>query len=342
MPADLQKAYDAAWAQYKTAIENGDDQAAIGAKPAIAAAEMKINEIKTSCQPTTAISITTEKPAEVLSVTSNGAGGCVVPAELTQEYEFQWKKYNEAMANNDQATVTAVKATIAAIDQKFSDAANQCVKTVVNTDKVETSDVVSYYKEKMTEALSTTGDVDAQIEALKQLRADIDNTIAELIRKKTDFNASDAKGLVDEIKVKKNEIVAGSVSIANPTASINTEVNMKEIKVRSTSTGASINDGSISVATSEVSISNDKLMVGNNEVKVAPSEVGGKANMVVKDMAISTENSKAVYNANGTEKRKLLAVLPVEIEKNVKVDANTGDVISEDKPWWSALTTSGQ
>ena len=268
-------------------------------------------------------------------------GECTVPVELTQEFEGQWKKYNTAIANNDTETAIAVKAKIAEIEQKLSSTKGQCVKTIVSS-KAETSDVVSYYKEKLTETLSTTGDVDTQIASLKQLRTEIDNTIADLIKKKSEFNASDATGLVDEIKVKKNEIVAGSVSIANPTASINTQVNSKEVKVKSTSTGASINEGSISVATSEITVSDNKLMVGSNEVKVAPSEISGKTNMAVKSMTMATEDGKAVYSANGTEKRNLLAVIPVTIDKTVKVDAGNGNVISEDKPWWSFLTTESQ
>ena len=283
----------------------------------------------------------TEPSGRVGTTAVTATGECTVPVELTQEFEGQWKKYNTAMANNDTETAIAVKAKIAEIEQKLSSTKGQCVKTIVSV-KAETSDVVSYYKEKLTETLSTTGDVDTQIASLKQLRTEIDNTIADLIKKKSEFNASDATGLVDEIKVKKNEIMAGSVSIANPTSSINTEVNSKEVKIRSTSTGASINDGNISVATPEVTVSGNKLMVGSNEVKVAPSDVSGKTNMVVNKMSMDTENGKAVYSANGTEKRNLLAVIPVTIDKTVKVDAGNGDVISEDRPWWSFLTTENK
>jgi hypothetical protein len=295
-------------------------------------------------KPTTAVTVPstqTGKNEGVGTTAVTAAGECAVPVELTQEFEGQWKSYNTAIANNDTEKAIAVKAKIAEIERKLSSTKGQCVKTTVSS-KAETSDVVSYYKGKLTETLSTTGDVDTQITALKQLRTEIDSTIADLIKKKSEFNASDAAGLVDTITVKKNEIMAGSVSIANPTASINTAVNSKEVKVKSTSTGASINEGNISVATSEVTVSDNRMMVGNNEVKVAPSEVGGKTNMAVKQMTMTTENGNAVYNANGTEKRKLFAVLPVEIEKSVKVDAGTGNVISENRPWWSFLTTESQ
>jgi hypothetical protein len=292
--------------------------------------------------PQTPVPTTLTEPSGGVGTTAvTVTGECTVPVELTQEFEGQWKKYNTAIANNDTETAISVKARIAEIERKLSSTKGQCVKTIVSSD-AKTSDVVSYYKERMTETLSTTGDVDAQIIALKQLKTDIDNTIADLIKKKSEFNASDATGLVDEIKVKKNEIMAGSVSIANPTSSINTEVNSKEVKIRSTSTGASINDGNISVTTSEVTVSGNKLMIGSNEVKVAPSDVSGKTKMVVNKMSMDTENGKAVYNANGTEKRNLFALLPVEMDKKVKVDAENGNIISEDKPWWSFLTTENK
>ena len=48
--------------------------------------------------------------------------------------------------------------------------------------------------------------------------------------------------------------------------------------------------------------------------------------------------TKLVYNIRTVEERKALALIPTSMNVDSKVDAETGEVISVVKPWWSFLT----
>jgi len=47
---------------------------------------------------------------------------------------------------------------------------------------------------------------------------------------------------------------------------------------------------------------------------------------------------KPVYSVVGMKQAKLLFIIPVLMEVKTEVDAETGKVISVNKPWWSFLT----
>jgi len=97
----------------------------------------------------------------------------------------------------------------------------------------------------------------------------------------------------------------------------------------------------VTVASPELSIKNNKIEINGTEIKILPSAVAAKAKIkIAKELNLSVEAGSLVYNVKGDENRKLFWIIPVTIEKQVQVDASTGDIIKEEKPWWSALTSS--
>ena len=66
-----------------------------------------------------------------------------------------------------------------------------------------------------------------------------------------------------------------------------------------------------------------------------------KANYVeqVKGITLDKESGKLIYFVYGIREGRLLAVIPVSAKVNQKIDANSGAVISTEKPWWSFLAT---
>ena len=59
----------------------------------------------------------------------------------------------------------------------------------------------------------------------------------------------------------------------------------------------------------------------------------------VKGVVLDVESGKLVYLISGTKEGRLLAVVPVSANIKEKIDANSGVVISTEKPWWSFLAT---
>ena len=47
--------------------------------------------------------------------------------------------------------------------------------------------------------------------------------------------------------------------------------------------------------------------------------------------------TKLIYNVRTVEEKRALGLIPISMNVDTKVDAETGDVITEVKPWWSFL-----
>jgi len=368
IPYDLEKKLKEAWANYEVLVK-GDENGTIDmvsmkqVKENISNAETEINLIKQSCQPQyTANSGNSgskpqEVPSQAPSTPNQNAPGqsgvapgqtikpgeeCTVPVELTQEFEGLWKGYNEALANNDTTKAEEMKTVISTIEQKISSTKGQCVKTIVS-DNVGTRDVAGYYKQKVTEVMAPGMDTDSQITQLKILRNEIDNMIMELLNKKNKLNASDVSGVVDEIKMKHNSIQAGNSTISTTTATISTQINNQNIEVQPSETGVTMTDGTTVVSIPELSIRANKISIADQVIQVAPSAVMVRAKMQnQKQLNMSVENGTPIYNIKGDENRNFLWVVPVTMEKQVKIDATNGNVLSEEKPWWSGLTSESQ
>jgi len=117
------------------------------------------------------------------------------------------------------------------------------------------------------------------------------------------------------------------------------------ISISKTGTGGtSIKSGEVEIVTSEkVSVTNSKLTMqtssgSTKEIKVMPEQVSiilGTSSIETNEL--KAEDEKAVYSVTGTKKGKIIAVFPVEMKISAKVDAETGSVVSIEKPWWSFL-----
>jgi hypothetical protein len=51
------------------------------------------------------------------------------------------------------------------------------------------------------------------------------------------------------------------------------------------------------------------------------------------------ESEKLIYSISGEKRGNLIAIIPVSVKVEQKVDATYGNIISTKKPWWSFLAT---
>jgi len=97
------------------------------------------------------------------------------------------------------------------------------------------------------------------------------------------------------------------------------------------------------VTNKSIKIENSKLYietsVGYQEIKISPKEASSKAREIttLKKIEVKEESQKPIYSVKGTREAKLLFIIPVSMEIEIKVDVETGNVISINKPWWSFL-----
>jgi len=99
----------------------------------------------------------------------------------------------------------------------------------------------------------------------------------------------------------------------------------------------------IAITIEKIVIEENKLFLktstGNKEIKILPEEALSKATAVTKVSTIELKevSQQPIYSVKGTKQAKLLFIIPVSMQIETKVSAESGNVISVKKPWWSFL-----
>jgi hypothetical protein len=126
-------------------------------------------------------------------------------------------------------------------------------------------------------------------------------------------------------------------------AQIVTPTKTEKVIIDKTEVGLSIKTEKASATTTEtLVIEEDKLYLktyeGNKQIKITPEEASSKSEITTpKEIEIKEETMKPIYSVTGTKDARILFIIPVSMEIETKVDAETGDVFSINKPWWSFL-----
>jgi len=83
-----------------------------------------------------------------------------------------------------------------------------------------------------------------------------------------------------------------------------------------------------------------KISEGNKEIKILPKEASSKAAAATKinTIELKEESQQPTYSVIGTKQVKLFYLIPVSMNIETKVSAESGKVISVKKPWWSFFT----
>jgi hypothetical protein len=95
------------------------------------------------------------------------------------------------------------------------------------------------------------------------------------------------------------------------------QMTQKEIPVYINSNTASYPTPSISI---EQAVANSDLVIQQ-----------------INNISIGVELDKMIYSISGTKEGRLLTILPVKVEIKQRIDANSGETLSTDKPWWAFL-----
>ncbi len=127
-------------------------------------------------------------------------------------------------------------------------------------------------------------------------------------------------------------------------AKIATTSGIKAVSLEKTENELSIKtENAVAITTEKLVIEQDKLSLktsaGNKEIKILPEEASSKATEIttLEEIKLEEEDTKPVYSVKGTKDVRILSMIPASMEIETKVSAETGDVISTNKPWWSFL-----
>jgi|GEM_PF-3811936 len=235
---------------------------------------------------------------------------------------------------------TAVRANTAAIASARATATSDEVVAPVGTSYA--GDVSDYYKQKMQEILQKDNNIDAQITSLKRLSGEINSLVASLLEQKSRIalNEEGMKELVKSVRITPTKVSTGDVEVeakgkiieARTSARKAVEVEAKEGKVV-------LRDNGVEAEAKEISVTSDTISVGGADVKITPSDAAKKVNAVSKKISIAADkDNKAQYNVQAQTKARIMGVLPVTLNRTVEIDSQTGNIISDIKPWWSIVT----
>ena len=107
--------------------------------------------------------------------------------------------------------------------------------------------------------------------------------------------------------------------------------------VQPSASGAILSDATTNAWAKEFTVTSDGVKLGNATISITPSEAVVATGATATTVALNEENGKAVYKIESKENRKLLWLIPVEVDGSYKVSAEDGAVLSSELPWWSFL-----
>lgn len=154
------------------------------------------------------------------------------------------------------------------------------------------------------------------------------------------------QGLLVRIVARNRIINLGNETslMLNETLRVNVMLEGKNrtMEIEPNDDSVNISEGGVSVETSEtLDFLNDSLLVGGDRVLVMPSEVPQKIrNQTIKSMVLHVAEGDPVYSVNATKKAKVLWIFDADMDVEVSVDARTGMIRSEKRPWWSFLAST--
>jgi hypothetical protein len=161
----------------------------------------------------------------------------------------------------------------------------------------------------------------------------------------------------DAIKVPQGKIVSviaqthvinvENETIALPPSPISVNLTIKEkwhvFKINATKEKEiEIEEAGIKVVTNEqVSFTSNGVFVGQENISliITPAELRALP-IEISNTKLIVENKKPYYEVEVTKAAKLLWVFDVKMPVRAQVNAQTGVIEKEEKPWWAFLVTS--
>ena len=143
----------------------------------------------------------------------------------------------------------------------------------------------------------------------------------------------------------KDDIITCPITGTKPIeVKISSEFGTKTVSIEQVFGGLSLqSEKATAITTEKLVIEENKLFLkttaGNKEIKILPETASSKATTITKINTIELieESQQPIYSVKGTKQARLFFVIPVSVQIETKVSAESGNVISVKKPWWSFL-----
>ena len=346
VPSGLYSRLKELTAKLSDAEKIGDNQSYEDYKKQLGDAEQAISEATKKCGVTTATTSANAMPtatseAYIKTPGAASAGTVTDSCQLAKASEEKIADYEKRLENasNDADRQQAEK-IILQLKSEYGQLAAKCSAAGSGTQAAAVSaegSIYGYYKAKVDGVVASSSDAAGKVEQLQAIRNEIDGLISKLLSENGRFNASEIAPMVKEIKVTPTSVSADEVKVDSTSTAIAVEASSGTVEVSQGAGVVTVSQGGVEATSSGVSIRDQKITVGNNEVKVLPVQAKALIRGNMDSLELREEAGKPVYEGKVTTEAKILGIIPTSFETTTVISADSGQVVSENKPWWSII-----
>ncbi|MBM3229729.1 hypothetical protein FJZ26_04825 [Candidatus Parvarchaeota archaeon] len=213
-------------------------------------------------------------------------------------------------------------------------------KPIAATSGMEISD---YFKLKVKGIMESEKPAGEKIEKLKSIRGEIDSLISDLLKSHDKIDAGELAPVVSEIEVRPTEISADNVKIDSTSKELEVEVEDQKISIGQQDGAVVVGEqNGLKAKAQSLKLKNNELHVGDRVVRVLPAQLAQRIKGDIKSLDLAEEKNMAVYKAKVQKSARLFGFIPTSYEKTEVINAESGEKVSEEKPWWGAIATESE
>lgn len=331
VPPELQKELLDAWNAYRELLKSPNDVDLTAAKRRISDVTLKISEYRKTCA------------ADI--VPGQTGAVCVIPEDLMKRLEVLYKQYSdlEKSMQASQEQLENIKKMINDLEKQLLEYRARCTRLPIDSGTT-TANIAKYYAQRISDISSDNPD--EQLAKLKELRAEVDETLKDLIEQRKSMKFEELSEMVDEITLKPGSVEIGDAVAQTADVEIQTEVEGSTVSVSTKEDSVVINQDGLVVEASEVSVSNSGLSVEGSQIvppnRLLAVKVLERNKERIQKLKLERREASLVYNAQLQAKMKVLGIIPVMAQQTVTVNAETGEVVTQEKPWWTSISTNAK
>ncbi|MBI5253485.1 MAG: hypothetical protein HY930_03695, partial [Euryarchaeota archaeon] len=212
---------------------------------------------------------------------------------------------------------------------------DKCRKENLKAEKVESlADIEKVYETKLKVSVES---------APKEIVTELKKIEEEKNRLVEDFakNASELelKGItmIKKVRIEGESVFLDDIKVKVPT--IKVDVEGKEVEIKPREGEVTITQGNATVKGNvKLEYVNDTLVAAKSgkAINVLPSEVEDIVGGEIKEIKI-TDEEVPKYIAKSKKEGRFLGIIPLSVTKEYEINAESGKVIVEKKPWWSFM-----
>lgn len=173
------------------------------------------------------------------------------------------------------------------------------------------------------------------------MQEEIKRQVRDMLQKQANvsdgLNMSDFRYLGQKISFAAHQINAGNLSIDASRKQIFATIKNRHVQIEQTARGVRLKDGDYSVELDGLEVDGEEVYVDGKRLGLMPEDAASRVEGKVTDIKIAQREDRNIYQFKTKSRARFLGLFDIEIDKDVELDAEDGEKIAENRPWWSFL-----